>query len=187
MCCYDGVYLLDGEKELIQKVVSAYPIFFSHLQNNFIIIGNWRDHVTGWKTATRPYEYSNPSFPRHFERTRCVFATENHLCSLQVAATNLGIHKWTFKPSACWLFPLRLDGGDISAPPMEGEADPDYLDESYPGYPSFVPCGKHTDDGLPWRVTLKEEIEYFNTHSQLPVWRLDGMSLEQIIARSKIE
>ncbi|QIZ06826.1 hypothetical protein HFZ78_08980 [Priestia megaterium] len=113
MCCYDGVYLNEGEEGKIANIVQNHSEFFTHLPEKFITDGNWNNLVTGRKTATRPYLYKNPSFPMHFEKTRCVFAYENGLCSLQAAATALDMHPWKFKPKACWAFPLAIKNGKV--------------------------------------------------------------------------
>lgn len=185
LCCYDGVYLLAGEDELIRSVVRKYPEHFQELPAEYVVKGVWPDGTEGVKTATRPFSFTIEDFPPHFNQTKCVFATQDHMCLLQALAVDLGVHKWTFKPTACWLFPLTIEAGELAPPPMPGEADPDYVDESYPGYVTFVPCGKFTPDGQPWDEAYAEEIAFFDTVDQLPLWANRGLSLEEIIARSK--
>jgi hypothetical protein len=160
ICCYDGVYLLENEEEMLKTTVHRYPEFFPHLSDEFIVDGNWQDIQVGRKTAVKPYNYSSEHFPSHFEQTRCVFALENGLCSLQKAATELDFHPWKFKPTACWSFPIRLNTGKISGPATEDEPDPDYVNETYPGYSKFVPCGKHHDDGTSWAKHYQQELQY---------------------------
>lgn len=159
MCCYDGVYLNPGEDEMIQGVVEKHPEYFTHLPEDYLVEGNWNDLVSGIKTNTRPHLYSNPHFPKHFENTRCVFAYENGLCSLQTAATELDLHPWKYKPKACWIFPLQVIDGQVCTPPKKGEMDPDYVDETYPGYTTFVPCGQHHASGEIWYKKYKQEID----------------------------
>lgn len=162
VCCYDGVYLLDGEEENIKEVLKLYPQYFRHLPKDFIVDGNWRDLMTGRKTAIKTHQYKMETFPAHFEQTRCVFAYDNGLCSLQKAATDLDFHPWKFKPKACWVFPLRLDRFKIFGPPKKDEQDPDYVDETYPGYSKFVPCGKHNDNGESWVKVYRQELCYLD-------------------------
>ncbi|WP_028775506.1 AAA family ATPase [Shimazuella kribbensis] len=159
ICCYDGVYLLEDEEELLKTTVNKYPTYFEHLPEEFIVDGNWQDIQVGRKTAVRPHIYKS-DYPAHFEQTRCVFALEGGLCSLQKAATALDFHPWKFKPTACWSFPIRLKNGHISGPPAIDEQDPDYIDETYPGYSKFVPCGKHHDDGMSWSRHYQQELQY---------------------------
>ncbi|MEW6192866.1 MAG: hypothetical protein AB1507_05875 [Bacillota bacterium] len=161
LCCYDGAYLADGEEDRIKAVVSNHPEHFKHLPGEYIVDGNWYNRVKGRKTAVRPFSYQSPDYPKHFNNTRCVFAYEDGRCSLQTAAQELNLHPWHFKPMACWLFPLRFSGSRITIPPRENEKDPDYINEDYPGFITFLPCGRHTEDGLPWYQALQKEIVYF--------------------------
>jgi hypothetical protein len=85
---------------------------------------------------------------------------ENGLCSLQKAATELDFHPWKFKPTACWSFPIRWKSGKILGPVTEDEQDPDYIDENYPGYSKFVPCGRHHDDSTSWYKHYQQELQY---------------------------
>lgn len=186
LCCYDGVYLLPGEAELIKDVVRHFPDHFRHLPDEFITYGEWRDGTKGLKTATKPFEFTIENFPKHFNKTKCVFATADHLCSLQALAMSLGVHKWTFKPFACWLFPLRVEDGRLISPPLPGQVDPDYIDDEYPGYVSYVPCGKYVPTGRPWFEVLEEEINYFEASEHLPVWANRGISIHDIIKLAKV-
>ncbi|GFO64521.1 hypothetical protein M1B72_16415 [Geomonas paludis] len=185
LCCYDGVYLLPGEDELIRAVVGRYPEHFAGLPGEYIVAGSWPDGTRGVKTATRPFAFTTDAFPPHFNHTRCVFATSDHMCLLQGLAVHLGVHKWTFKPTACWLFPLTIKEGELAPPPLPGEPDPDYVDESYPGYVTFVPCGTFAPDGNPWQQAFADEIAFFDAVDQLPLWANRGLPLEEIIERAK--
>jgi Fe-S-cluster containining protein len=159
-CCYDGVYLKEGEEDRIKQAVSDHPEYFKYLPEEYIVDGNWYERVTGRKTAVRPFSYKSPDYPKHFESTRCVFAYEDGRCSLQTAAKRLKLEPWLFKPMACWLFPLRFLDGRIILPPHGEEKDHDYIDEDYPGFITFLPCGRHSEDGLPWFQALEKEILY---------------------------
>jgi tetratricopeptide (TPR) repeat protein len=158
VCCYDGVYLLDGEEVKIKEVVKRYPQYFENLPDEFIVDGNWKDIAKGRKTAVKPWQYDAEDFPAHFDRTRCVFADDDGLCTLQKAATDLNFHPWKFKPMACWAFPLRLENNSIVGPPKECEEDPDYVDETFPGYTKYVRCGRHDNDGISWVDVYRQEI-----------------------------
>lgn len=162
MCCYDGVYLEEGEEEKIKQVVRSFPEYFQHLPEEFIVEGNWQGIVNGRKTATKPYHFSNPNFPAHFEQTRCVFATDDHLCSLQIASTHEASHPWEFKPQSCWKFPLQENDSTLLPPISPNEKDPCDIGTHYPGFSTFTECGKHKEEGQEWSKVLKEEITYFN-------------------------
>jgi hypothetical protein len=180
-CCYDGVYLNRDEGELITALVKIFPDLFPELPQPFIVYSEWGDDLKGNKTATVPYKPNNPAYPAHFTQTRCAFLTDNHLCSLQLAGVKLGFHKWTFKPRACWEFPLEYQQDTIIPPPLPDEPDPSYLDESYPGYVKFTPCGMHNPSGDAWHETLKEEISYIAENPADPSWHRFGMTLDEII------
>lgn len=35
-----------------------------------------------------------------------------------------------------------------------------YIDESYPGYIKYLPCGKESENGVEWYNLLKQELLY---------------------------
>lgn len=163
LCCYDGVYLSEEDEKQIHYAVKTYPQYFKHLPFNYIVDGQWRDKKNGRKTNTRAYDYVKMKIPQHFTKTRCVFAYENGECSLQKAATNNLLNPWKFKPKGCWLFPITLNRDAYSiTPPLENNIDALELDEEYPGYVKFLPCGKISNKGLSWYKNFKNEILYFN-------------------------
>ena len=45
---------------------------------------------------------------------KCAFLNERGWCSLQVAATAEGMHKWAIKPLYCVLYPIEITGKVIS-------------------------------------------------------------------------
>lgn len=113
----------------------------------------------GRKTATRPHRFR--AKPEHFTNTRCVFCLAGGRCAPQVAAVEAGLHPWTWKPTACWMHPLRLgDQGRAAVPPPLPENDPDRA-QDYPGFSSVTPCGKHDPGGVPWEQALTQELAYF--------------------------
>lgn len=169
VCCYDGVYLLEGEESMLREVVAARPGVFD-LPAEYIVDGVWRGEAGGQKTAVRPHRYRPDSLPIHFEQTRCVFTLSDGKCSLQVQATAEGIHPWAWKPRACWMHPLREGRDDIVPPPVDQADDPDRIDNSYLGYTTFTPCGRHAPEGEPWESVLHEELEYrFAARTRLPI------------------
>lgn len=184
-CCYDGIYLSDGEDELIMELVEACPDLFPPLPQPPIIYSEWGESVKGNKTATVPFVHADPDYPPHFTPTRCAFLTNDHRCSLQTASVKLGFHKWTFKPRGCWGFPLHYRQPVIMPPPLPDEPDPDYVDDSYPGYVKFTVCGRHNPDGAPWHETLREEIEYLRASPEDPSWRRFGLSQGALVALAR--
>jgi hypothetical protein len=59
------------------------------------------------------------------------------------------------------MHPLEMRMGKPAPPPRRPEEDPCRVDDDYPGFSTFTPCGMHREDGLPWREALAEEIRYF--------------------------
>ena len=161
MCCFDGVYLNDGEEARITQVVQENPDVFSFLPDEFIVDGYWRGTSSGRKTAISPHEHQVPDFPAHFTHTKCVFNLPDGRCSLQAFATERGEHPWTYKPKACYMHPLRRKGSELVPPPIDRSDDPQNIDEDYPGFITYTLCGRHWEDGLPWREVLSEEIACF--------------------------
>lgn len=156
-CCYDGVYLEDGEPERIRAAVASDPEFFAHVPESFIVHGEWAG-ASGPKTAVRPHTFHSPDFPEHFNQTRCVFAFADGACSLQAFAAKHGEDPWKYKPHACWHHPLRTVEGTPTPPRSALERDPQFLGQRYPGYTAYTPCGQQRSDGRPWNHTLQAEI-----------------------------
>jgi hypothetical protein len=164
-CCYDGVYLIKDEEEMINQVVNQYPEYFTHLPKDYIVNGNWGSLI-GRKTQVKPYNYLSPDYPSHFNQTRCVFAMENGACSLQHVSMKKTNNPWTYKPNACKLHPLQTKGIEFFAPPKHTEKDKHNIGVEYPGYVSYTPCGIHRADGQNWAETLQEEIEIFKNKTK---------------------
>ncbi len=165
-CCYDGVYLREGEEEKLKRIVAGAPEFFD-LPDEWIVDGYWKGAFDGRKTATRPHQFTSPDVPAHLDETRCVFCDNDHKCRLQRLAVERGVHKWAYKPRACWLFPLTEREGELLPPPGPGAPDPDDLGPDYPGYVKFVGCGRHRQNGQRWSESLAEEIEYWQNDRRI--------------------
>lgn len=161
-CCYDGVYLLEGEEEMIKSVVSKNRSYFKDIPDNFIVEAEWNGKK-GKKTAVKPHVYRSPDFPSHFTNTRCVFASEIGACSLQDLSMKDSGSPWLYKPKACRIHPLQVEGVEFLSPPSSIDADKNDLGIIYPGYVSYTPCGINRVDGNIWMEELKSEIDDFNT------------------------
>ena len=163
-CCYDGVYLRDGEEDKIKQLIKANPQDFNMPAEKYFMDGNWKNRVSGRKTAVQPFKYP-ADFPKHFEQTKCVFSDDDGLCILQKIALRENKHPWTYKPFACCIFPLVERGGKLVPPPNKGEKDDCYTDEYYTGFVNALYCGQDCNDGEDWQKVLKEEIEYFKKNT----------------------
>lgn len=153
---------LNEEEVTIRLFVEENKKYFPELPEDYIVNGNWPGMEDERKTATREHSFQSEDYPLHFTKTICVFAAEKGGCLLQKVATEKQLHPWKIKPRACWSFPLRgIRNGRILSPPKEGEEDPSYIDESYPGYITFCPCAKPVKDGMSWSKLFYNEIEYY--------------------------
>ena len=162
-CCYDGVYLTKEEEVRIREFVAAHPESFRHVPEPFAEDGEWSFLFGGPRTLRRPQEFFRPDFPRHFTKTKCVFALPSGECSLQATATEAGYHPWRFKPTSCWEFPLigLFNDDALERPHYFGVPDPGYCDEKNPGYVSFMPCAKTYPSGVSWKAVYKNELQWF--------------------------
>jgi hypothetical protein len=180
-CCYDGAYLLRGEEEFLKELVAKVPALRKTLPSQFIVDGWWEGQFYGRKTATRPAVYRSADFPAHFTSTRCVFGDDNGYCRLETFARGRGQHPWTFKPTICWMFPLHEKNGRPAPPPLRKQDDP-YRTKKYPGYATFLPCGRNDPQGKPWREALAKEIDYRKQAKRLPVLGSAGHSVDELLA-----
>lgn len=160
MCCYDVVYLKPDEVATITNLVSSVE-FFCGLPSEYLI-SVYDNNTLHIKTATTEYHYNDQDYPAHFNHTRCVFAQCDG-CLLENYAYSIFVHKWTFKPSACWLFPPHVENNKLVPPPVRVEDD-QYYTIDYPGFVSHTKCGQHDPNGECWTTVLKDEIDYVNKH-----------------------
>ena len=183
-CCYDGVYLQQGEEEFLGELVSKLPALRAKLPATFIVDGYWDGEYFGRKTATRPHEYRSADFPAHFTRTRCVFSDDQGFCELEKFARSNGQHPWSYKPTTCWMFPLQEDEG-VAAQPVSGVDDDPYCTAEYPGYASCVPCGRHDPAGKPWREALTREIAWLEAAPMPPKLGTPGHTVDELLAAAQ--
>jgi hypothetical protein len=169
MCCHDGVYLEADEAEVVASVARQEATFFHSLglgvPTPAVVEGNWRDLIVGPKTATVPRAFSRrvPGYPSHFNDTACCFLTEDGRCGLQVLSAARGHHRWHFKPTGCWLHPIRTDHSPSHPLGLCDErTDPFHFDD-YPGFVSRSFCGRTPADGPPAYETLREELLFLGS------------------------
>lgn len=177
-CCCNGAYLEKEEVELIEKFVADHQEYFQDLRQDFIIQETEDGTEPRKKTATKdktPTEESKSTgdiksiggneaaknLTKHCNKTRCIFCSENNLCSLQVVATELQMHPWAVKPKACWSFPIQgvRDGKII--PPLSDKTDSKDARAEFASYFSGLPCGETQTHGESWRDIYLNEIEYY--------------------------
>ena len=170
-CCRRGVHMLEPDATRIIGFIERHPEQFSLLRG--IAAPLFRKEAIGGAGVfyTEIVTPEGPGKDGVFRaeqagetvttearlHARCVFRYPDGRCSLQVAAVALGHHKWAFKPTPCWLFPLRIafagerDGARCYRLEHAGGA-PDYA-----GYG----CAKIDADGVLTTEALAEETAYF--------------------------
>lgn len=171
-CCAKGVRIDKPEAERLAAFVRAHPEHFRHLADperalvplDFLGTPNlWHTDVitpdgVGRRGLYRAVAAGETVTASDHEGGMCAFAFPDGRCSFQVAAVALGYHKWEYKPTACWLFPLKYtmqtgtDGVRSYRIDWVGAAQ-----EKLAHYP----CSRRAPDGAPAETVLKEEIEYF--------------------------
>jgi hypothetical protein len=171
-CCARGVRIDKPEAERLAAFVRAHPEHFRHLADpeHALVPLNalgtphlWHTEVitaagVGRGGLYRAFIAGETVTASDQESGHCVFKLPDDRCSFQVAAVALGHHKWEYKPTACWLFPLKYatertrDGASSYHLDWIGS-----VQEKLAQYP----CSRRVPDGAPASDVLREEIEYF--------------------------
>jgi hypothetical protein len=109
------------------------------------------------RTALVPRRYHGvvAGYPSHFHDAACAFLMPDARCALQALADLRGRPSWYWKPLACWLHPVALDGDAIRLP--DAATDRHGTDGSG-GFASCTPCGRTAPGGLPGAVVLAPEL-----------------------------
>ena len=166
MCCHDGVYLEQDEAEIIPAIAEREAEFFRglglDLPAEVVVEGSFKGLVSGPKTATVPRVWRErvPGYPAHFEDTACCFLLDDGRCSLQVLSLARGLHRWYYKPTGCWLHPLRTDYTEEAPIGLPSEVTDPYRLPGYPGFVSRTFCGRTSHQGPPACETLREELTF---------------------------
>jgi hypothetical protein len=171
-CCARGVRIDKPEAERLAAFVRDHPEHFRHLadpERALVPLDNlgtphlWHTEVVtpdgvGRNGLYRAIAAGETVTASDQEGGHCVFKLPDGRCSFQVAAVALGHHKWEYKPTACWLFPLKYaterspDGACTYRLEWIGA-----VQEKLAQYP----CSRRASDGAPAADVLREEIEYF--------------------------
>lgn len=186
-CCYDGVYLSDEEARGVEWLVE-------NERQRFIDYGLKLPEKTvvkvrggkAQKTATRPADGGELArdFPKHFEKTRCVFLDSLGRCGLQRMSLEDELGDWYLKPLTCWIHPIAILPKSKERPRpiitiVTLAEDPQKTD-GYPGFTSCTHCGRAEQDGEPaWRVLEKElralgEVADRDIFAELSAPRIDS-------------
>jgi hypothetical protein len=167
-CCHDGVYLDRDEVDVLTDLLARHQHEIESigaiLPEAPIVNGQWRNRVSGPKTATRPEKMSEnaENYPSHFPDTACVFLLNDARCALQQFAIDHDLDPWFYKPATCWLHPLSIEqpgDGSVRLTLHDPESDPQRFPD-YDGFASQTPCGvSPASGGQPAWEILSPEIK----------------------------
>lgn len=171
-CCSKGASMPKVEAERIAGFVAAHPQHFLHLRrvtqplvplDALGMPGQCQTEIVtpdgdGKNGLYRALLAGENIGPQDNAGSMCVFILADGRCSLQAAATALGFHKWEFKPTVCWLFPLK----SVMVKQQDGcrQYRLDHagtVERKHANYP----CSRPAPEGLPAQDVLEEEIAYF--------------------------
>ncbi|MGZ8470038.1 MAG: hypothetical protein ACXW61_10745 [Gemmatirosa sp.] len=109
------------------------------------------------RTALVPRAYHGvvAGYPPHFHDAACAFLMPDARCALQALADLRGRPSWYWKPLACWLHPIALDGDTIRLPDAASDR---HGTGGTGGFASCTPCGRTASDGRPGAEVLAAEL-----------------------------
>lgn len=102
VCCQHGVYADVRERDRILGLKDTIKKYMDETQTQ---------DESGWFEQG---EFDDSDFPSgrcvstEVVNDKCAFLDKLGRCSLQVAATSEGLHKWEWKPLFCILFPIEI-------------------------------------------------------------------------------
>jgi len=165
LCCNGGSgFYMKEESDTIRSLVENNRAFFARHVPDMPeqIFDEELDEETGeieLSTNTRAYSYPEGFLPDHFPATSCIFKRNDGACTLQVLGIEEGKSGWTYKPLACWLFPIELEHGGKPFIHVAHASTDEYVDAEYPGFVGFTKCGAECKSGgKPAHEILKGEI-----------------------------
>ncbi len=112
VCCVNGAYVDIAERDLILKHADEIKAHMDETQPH---------DVKDWFDAEEKVDADYPSgrcIGTAVKNGGCVLRDKRGWCSLQVAATATGRHKWAFKGLYCVLFPVEVIAGVIRFNPF---------------------------------------------------------------------
>jgi len=171
-CCSHGARIEADEAERLTEFVGAHPVFFAHLDrvSEALVPVETPEHGRVYFTEVVTPDGAGKSGIRRamaagqtfntddYRDSMCVFALDDLRCSLQVASVALGLHPWTFKPTGCWLFPLKY--GVHEAPDGKKYYRLDWAGTERPEVANY-PCSRLVPGGERASEVLREEIAHF--------------------------
>lgn len=165
LCCHGGTaFYLPEEADVMRTLAKTQRAFFD--KQGLSLEGNLfeeeKKEETGemiLSTGIRPASYPEGLMPAHFPSTACVFKRADGACSLQLLGSAENKHPWSYKPVACWMFPLELELNGKPHIHVAHASTDEYVDAEYPGFVEYTRCGAECKTGgKPAYEVLKHEI-----------------------------
>jgi len=106
-CCNYGVYTDLKEHDLIMSIKDKFLPLLDESQTT---------DESKWFEAPEDDEdfESGVAVGTELHNGKCVFLDKDGLCTLQKLAIGEGVHKWTYKPIYCILYPLTIYEGALT-------------------------------------------------------------------------
>lgn len=139
-CCNYGVYTDYKEHEKILSVKDEIIELMDESQSK---------NVDEWFEAPEKDDdfESGIAVGTNIINDKCTFLDKHGLCNLQRLGLSKGIHKWTYKPIYCVLFPLTIFQGALTV-------DDEHIDR-------LNSCNRFASEGQTIFDSCKEELKYF--------------------------
>lgn len=138
-CCNYGVYTDFKEFE---KVISLKDEIIEKLDES------QSKNVDDWfESPEKDTDFeSGVAVGTNIINDKCTFLDKHGLCTLQKLSLSKGLHKWTYKPIYCVLFPLVISQGILSV-------DDEHIDR-------LTACNRNPDANNTIFDSCKEELQY---------------------------
>ncbi len=138
-CCLDGV---EVHRDEAARILANGEMIARHMDETQ---ERRSDRWFDWEDRA---EYPDGTyFSTVVHNGKCVFLTREGKCSLQIAAESAGLHKWSLKPTPCWLYPLCFDENDVLT-----------LAEEYRDGKAL--CGRAANCSAPLIESMRAELEH---------------------------
>jgi Fe-S-cluster containining protein len=115
-CCSGGVYADLAERDEILKHAGIVRAQMDSDQQHDTALWFEPEPIVD---ADYP---SGGAIGTELHHDRCVFLNSKGMCVLQKAAAAAGMDRYALKPFYCWLYPVTVEGGELTL------HDPDYAD-----------------------------------------------------------
>ncbi len=146
-CCEGGVFLDLRERDVIMAHKTLIAGHMDEKQD--------ADPANWFETE----EHDDEDFPSgrcvgtRVLNDKCAFLDRSGHCTLQVSATDSGLHKWALKPLFCILYPIEIGNGVVSFDDMLQEEESCCTVSSRFDIPLFEGCREELvhivgDDGF---------------------------------------